>query len=75
MIKVVFRISVPDELVQELFQAIRDFDTKHDPDHEGKVQIEALTETDWPVEKMAAILNAVSPAPEYTYVKKLDKPL
>jgi hypothetical protein len=75
MIKVVVRVTLPDELLQAFFQAIRDFDMKHDPNHEGKVQFEALTEADWPAEKMAEVLNAVSPAPEYTYVKKLDKAL
>jgi hypothetical protein len=75
MIKVVFRVTVPDELLQDLMQTIRDFDMKHDPNHEGKVHFEALTEANWPAEKMAAILNAVSPPPKHTYVKKLDKPL
>lgn len=78
MIKTVFRVTVPDELLQPLMQAIRDFDMKHDPEHEGKVNFEALTEGDWPVEKMAEVMAAVAPAPAYTYVEKFpeeaDKP-
>jgi hypothetical protein len=70
MIKVVFRVTVPDELFQPLMQAIRDFDMKHDPNHEGKVHFESLTESDWPVERMAKVLKAVEPTPQHFVVKK-----
>jgi hypothetical protein len=75
MIKVVFRVTVPDELFEPLMQAIRDFDMEHDPDHKGKVHFDSLVESDWPTEKMAEIMNAIYPQPKHMYVKKLDKPL
>lgn len=73
MITIVFRVTLPDELLQPLMQAIRDFDMKHDPDHEGKVHFESLTDSEWPVERMAEVMNAVTPRPAYMYVKKFDK--
>lgn len=70
MVNVVFRVKVSDELVQSLMQAVRDWDMQHDPNHEGKVQFELLTEADWPAEKMADILKSVSPKPEFFYTGK-----
>jgi hypothetical protein len=53
-------------------QHIRDFDMKHDPNHEGRVQFESLIDSDWPAEKMAAMLNSVAPRPKYVEGKRTD---
>lgn len=70
MVKVVFRVTVPDELLGALFQAIRDFDIKHDPDHEGKVQFESLVDSDWPAKRMAEVMSAIAPPPAFMYGAK-----
>lgn len=74
MVDVFVRVTLPEELLQVFFQAIRDFDMKYDPNHEGKVQFEALTETDWPAEKMAEVMSAITPPSQYMYIarKKSD---
>jgi hypothetical protein len=73
LIKTVFRVTLPDELLQPLMQAIRDFDMAHDPNHESKVRFESLSDADWPIEKMAEVMKAVTPQPQYLYMKKFDK--
>ena len=72
MAKVVFRVTLPDELVQSLVQAIRDWDMKHDPNHEGKVHTETLLETDWPMEQAQAMFSLISPPMAINVVKKFD---
>lgn len=72
MAKVYFRVTLPDELFQPLMQAIRDFDTKHDPKHEGKIQFESLAETDFPVEKLEAVMKTISPSFPVTVTKRFD---
>jgi hypothetical protein len=67
VVKTVIRVTLPDELLQAFYQAIRDFDTRHDPDHEGMIHIEMLTEADWPAEKMAEVMSSVDPKPKYLY--------
>ena len=71
--KVYLRVDLPDELLGEFMQAIRDFDVKHDPNHEGRVHFESLAESDWPLEKMAKIFKAITPQPAFFYTVKLDK--
>jgi len=73
MVKIVFAATLPNELLQSFLQTIRDFDMEHDPNHEGKVQIEMLTESDWPVDKMAEVLSSFTPKPQFMYVEKFDK--
>jgi hypothetical protein len=70
MIKAVFRVTMPDELLQPFMQMIRDFDMQHDPGHESKVHVETLIENDWPADKMEKILRAITPSPAHMYVKK-----
>jgi hypothetical protein len=70
--KIHLRIELADELAGEFMQAIRDFDTKHDPGHENKVKVEMMIESDWPAEQMAALLQAVKPAPAFTVIKRFD---
>lgn len=72
MAKLYFSCELPDELIGALLQAIRDFDTRHDPHHEGGVHFNMLTESDWPTEKMQAVMMAISPPPAYCVVKKFD---
>jgi hypothetical protein len=73
--KIVFRVTLPDELLQPFMQTIRDFDVRHDPDHEGKVHFESLIESDWPVDRMAGVLSAISPRPAHMYVCQGDGPV
>jgi hypothetical protein len=73
VIKAVFRVTLPDELLQPLMQMIRDFDTKYDPEHEGKIHFESLIDSDWPVDRMTEVLNSIDPKPAYTYTGKLKK--
>jgi hypothetical protein len=73
MIKTVFRVTLPDELFQPFMQHIRDFDMQHDPNHEGRVHFESLSDSDWPVEKMAEVLSSVTPQTAYMYGKRYDK--
>jgi hypothetical protein len=73
MIKAVFQVTLPDELLQPFMQMVRDFDMKHDPDHEGKVHFEILTDSNWPAEKMVEVMNAISPRPAHMYFEKFDE--
>jgi len=73
MIEVVFRASMPDELLLQFIQVIRDFDMKHDPDHTDKIKFEMLTDSDWPADKMTAVLQAVQPQPKFLFVRKFEK--
>jgi hypothetical protein len=72
MVKVTLQIELPDELAQEWMQYVRNFDTKHDPNHEGKVKLQMLCDSDWPAERMQAMLQAVSPSPRFNYSKEFD---
>ncbi len=72
MVKLVFRVTLPDELVQSLLQALRDWDMKHDPNHEGKVQTEQLLEADWPVERMEAMFASINPPMAFKATMKFD---
>ena len=72
MITIVLKATLPDALLQPFLQAIRDFDMMHDPDHEGHVHVDMLTESDWPVEKMAEALGAMKPRPAYFEARKPD---
>ena len=71
--KVYLRVDLPEELVREFLQAIRDFDMKHDPAHEGRVHTDMLGESDWPKEKMAAMMRSISPPPEFFYDRSLKE--
>ena len=73
MAKIYLRVTIPDELQGEFMQVIRDFDTKHDPHHRGIVHTDMLTETDFPAEKMADIMQQVAPRMRYMGVKRFDE--
>ena len=40
--KITLSVTLPDDLAQEFLQAIRDFDTKYDPNHEDKIIVQML---------------------------------
>lgn len=68
--EVYLKATVPDELVAEFLQAIRDIDTRFDPNHDGRFHIDSLAEADWPVEKMAQVYRALTPSFEHVVIKK-----
>lgn len=68
-----FRVELPDELIGELLQTIRDFDTRYDPHHEGRVHFESLMESDFPTDRMAAVFRAITPPPQHLYVKRFGQ--
>lgn len=68
--KIFLKATVPDELVADFLQAIRDIDTRFDPHHQGRVHFESLAESEWPVEKMEKVYRALSPSFEHVIVKK-----
>jgi hypothetical protein len=71
-VQIYFKVTVPDELVAAFMQAVRDIDTRFDPDHESRVHIESLAESDWPVEKMEKVYRALTPEFRHVIVKKFD---
>lgn len=73
MTKIYFRVDISDALVGELMQVIRDFDLKHDPNRDGKVHVESLMESNFPVEKMEAVFKQIEPPFPYTAVHKFDE--
>lgn len=70
--KITLSVTLPDDLAPEFLQTIRDFDTKHDPNHENKIIILMLTEGHRTAEQMAAVLNALRPRMEHMHTFKLD---
>lgn len=38
--QIYIRATLPDDLVQEFMQTLRDFDMRHDPQHEGRVHFD-----------------------------------
>lgn len=71
--KIHFEIELPDELGPTFLQYMRDFDTRHDPQHEGKVKMAMTTESHHSVEEMKAILDGIRPRPEFLQEFRLDK--
>lgn len=70
MARIFMRVDLPDKLVQDFFQAIRNFDMQHDAKHQGKVNFHMLTEADFPAEKFAKILTEMKDGPDFVYMKK-----
>ena len=70
--KLYFSAEMPDHLVPDFLQVVRDFDTRHDPKHKGHVHFETMMETDWPVERAEAIFKGLRPAPEFVeFIRKI----
>jgi hypothetical protein len=67
-VKVTLSIELPDALALDFMQAIRDFDMKHDPNHEGLVKVQALSESDLPLIEMQKIFQSMEPPPGYSAV-------
>lgn len=70
MARIYFRVEMPEALLAEFMQSIRDFDLKHDPHHEDKVRFESVAETDWPQQKLVEMFRALKPSPSFLGVKK-----
>lgn len=71
--KVTCVFEIPDELYQPLLQHIRDFDTKHDPDHEDKVKCYTLAEgSSMDTEEIMKAMMSISPPPQYVKERKFD---
>ena len=59
--KIALGITLPTELAGEFLQHIRDFDTKHDPEHKGIVHFVLLSVSDDSVTKLEEIVNKIEP--------------
>jgi hypothetical protein len=74
MAKVLVSVEMPEALVQKFLQWVRDFDTKHDPNHEDKIKIAMLVQADKSVDEMLTTFNSISPGFPYTeFFKKAFK--
>jgi hypothetical protein len=71
--RIYLRVDLPDDLLIKFHQAIRDFDTKHDPDHKGIVQFAMLGKSDLPAEKLAGVFKNITPPFAHISVTKFDK--
>lgn len=66
-------VTIPDELYREFLQHMRDFDMKHDPNHEGRIQCFFLADCDsMTAEEALAAMQGISPAPKHVSRIKLD---
>ena len=70
--KIFLRVELPDKLAREFWQQLRDFDVKHDPRHEDKIMIRALSESDHSAEEMETILRTLSPPPKHMRTIRFD---
>jgi hypothetical protein len=70
--KIAVSVTMPDDLVGEFLQLLRDFDVKHDPNHEGKVVLQMLAEGNQTAEQMAAVFDAIRPSMEFKHAIKFD---
>jgi len=66
------KVTIPDDLAKEFLQMIRDFDTKHDPNHEDKVTLQVFAEGGLTVEEMSEILDSMTPKMEHKCVVRAD---
>jgi hypothetical protein len=68
---------LPDELVQEFMQYIRDYDTKYDEGHESKVHFELnIFASDMSVERLRDIFASLKPPmPYYREWKNNEEPV
>ena len=70
--KITLSVSMPDHLTQEFLQLIRDFDIKHDPNHEDKIIVQMLGVGNQTAEQMEAVFGALRPRMEHMHTFKLD---
>jgi hypothetical protein len=70
--KILLEVQIPDELATELMQAMRDFDMKYDPKHEGKVQVRLLMRSDHSLEEMDEMFNTIKPMPKYRKIFRCE---
>ena len=70
--KITLSVTLPDDLAQEFLQAIREFDTKYDPNHENKIVVQMLAESKQTAEQMEAVFGALRPRMEHMHAFKLD---
>lgn len=61
-------VRIPDELTAEFLQVMRDFDMKYDPEHEDKVQVRMLSQSELSVDKVNAIFDTITPTPHFRTV-------
>ena len=75
MAKINVSVDLPDGLLRDFLQAIRDFDAKHDPNHAGSVQFKLhAVATGIPVERMREIFKSLDPPFECEFVLMNGKP-
>jgi hypothetical protein len=70
--KILLSIELPEELAREFWQQLRDFDMKHDPRREGKIDVRALSESSHSAEEMETILRTLSPPPKHMRTIRFD---
>ena len=70
--KITLSVEMPDGLLQEFMQTIRNFDTKYDPEHEDKIVVHMLTQSGHTLEELKTVLSGVHPQMKETKVIKLD---
>ena len=68
--KINLTVELPSELAQEFMQVLRDFDTKHDPEHQGIVKFSALLEGEMTAEEATAMLQGITPTPEVPFCQE-----
>jgi hypothetical protein len=71
--KIHFTADLPDELAQEFLQHLRDFDMKHDPNHENKIKMYIFPEGKCPTaEDAVKLMMSMNPPPQFVSVRKAD---
>ena len=70
--KINLTVELPDRLAQTFLQVLRDFDMKNDPQHLGVVKFSTLLESEMTSDEAVALLQGITPMPEYLTQKKFD---
>ena len=70
--RILLEVQIPDDLGMEFMQVLRDFDMKHDPNHEDKVQVRMLMHSEQTMDEVNAMFDRITPVPQFRQILRLD---
>lgn len=70
--KIHLSVELPEELHYVFLQSLRDFDSQHDPNHEGIIKITTLSTGQFTAEEFVSNVRGIRPSLPVTMKKEFD---